>query len=203
MGFFSLFRKQKPEDVCRSIAQKIVLASLRYRQDIPASDNKLSADVGAELVYFLLHVVDREAFHLLGASRRDTVYDEITKTVIADYARAVLTSNAPEELFLQFVEQMLDDLNSRQSIYAQCDSIVEDSFPSSGTMVFAFCFFVHQALGHTNIPDDDFLVGKRNLSVSDLMKNDFPDSQFKMQTAVSIGSTLTTLGIPDELRRLK
>lgn len=200
MGFFSLFRRQKPEEVYRSIAQKIVLASLRYRQDLSAPNNRLSADAGAEMAYLLLHLVDREAFRLLGASRRGAVFDEISTTVIADYASAVL--NTQQDVRLHVAAQMTNTLNSRQSIYAQCDSLIDGPFPSRGTMVFAFSFFVHRALGHTARTDvGDILTGKRDVSDADL--NDFPDLRAELQTAYSVGLTLKALRISDDLKYLK
>ncbi len=63
MGIFSLFRKQKRQVVYQSIAQKIVTASLRYR-DLFTANDEATAEVGAEMAYFLLHVVDRTAFDL-------------------------------------------------------------------------------------------------------------------------------------------
>ncbi len=203
MGLFSIFRKRTPEDVYRSVAQKIVLASLRYRQDLSAPNHQLSADAGAEMVYLLLHFVDREAFQLLGTSQRDTVFDEISKIVIADYASSVLITNAPQDALLHVAEQMMNALGSRQSIYAQCDSLVGgEGFPSRGTMVFAFCFFVHRALGNTTRSDvDDILIGKRDLSDSDL--DDFPDLRATLHAAIFVGSTLEALRIPNDLKYLK
>lgn len=209
MGFFSLFRKPRPEDVYRSVAQKIVAASLHYRLNLPAAErtkkgHKPSADAGAEMAYLLLHFVDKTAFDILGVSRRDTVFDQIATIVIADYARAVLKPETPEEVISHVAEQMLEILNERQMIYAQCDSLVDEemSFPSRGTMVFAFSFFVHRALGHTRRTDvDDILTGKRNVSRSEL--DDFPDPEVLIQAAASVVSTLTTLGLPQDLKYLK
>jgi hypothetical protein len=203
MGLFSRFSKPAPEEVYRTVAQKIVAASLSYRLDLPAQNNKLSADVGAEVAYFLLHVVDREAFRLLGVARRDTVFDEIAKIVISDYARAVLTPNTPDDVLLKVAVQLMDTMNSRQSIYAQCKSLLGEPLPGhKGTMLFALCFFIHRALGETNRADvDDILTGERDVDDSDL--NDFPDIQVIFETAVRIGTMLTNLRIPDDLKRLK
>lgn len=202
MGLFSFFSKRKPEEVYQSIAKKIVVAALHYRQEIEASNNKISADAGAEIIYVLLHLVDRQTFGLLGASRRDTIFDEVSQIAVADYAGAVLNANAPQDLLIQNAEQMMETLNSRQSIYAQCESLVGGSFPSKGTMVFAFSFFVHRVFGHTDRNDvEDILVGRRDLDNTDL--EDFPDLPDIMQAAATVGSMVNALRIQDELKHLK
>ena len=202
MGLFSLFSKRKPEEIYRSIAQKTVVAALRYRQDISAPNNKVSADAGAEMLYLLLHLVDRQAFGLLGTSQRDAVFDEVSQIAVADYARAILNVNAPQNVLIHNAEQMMNTLNLRQSIYAQCESLVGESFPSKGTMVFAFRFFVHRVLGHTDRNDvDDILTGKRDLSDSDL--EDFPKLSDIMQAAITVGTMVSALRIHDDLKHLK
>lgn len=201
MGLFSLFSKRRPEEVSLSIAKKIVVAALSHRQEISTQNNKLSADAGAEMIYLLLHLVDRQAFSLLGASRRDAIFDEISQIAIADYVSAVLNTNAPQNVLINYAEQMMNTLNSRQSIYTQCESLTGKSFPSKGTMVFAFSFFVHRALGHTERDDvDDILVGKRDLSGSDL--DDFPDMSDIMQEAIRVGSRVSALRIQDEIKHM-
>jgi len=204
MGLFSRLSKRTPEEVYRTVAQKIVAASLRYRLDLPTTNSKLSANAGAEVAYFLLHVVDRETFRLLGVSRRDTVFDEIAKIVISAYAEATLTPDAPDDVLLDVAVEMMSTMNSRQSIYAQCKSLLGEQLPGHrGTMLFALCFFIHRALGKTDRADvdvDDILTGERDVGDSDM--NDFPDIQEIFQTAVRIGTLLNNLRIPDDLKRL-
>jgi len=154
------------------------------------------------MTYLLLHIVDREAFRLLGASLRDLVFDAISKIVIADYSKAVLNPNTPQDELFYVAEQMLIALNSRQLIYSQCTSLFGESFPSKGTMVFAFCFYVHRALGNTDRTDiDDVLIGKRDINDSNI--NDLPDLPVILQTTISIGATLTALCLSDDLNHLK
>ena len=69
-------------------------------------------------------------------------------------------------------------------------------------MVFAFCFYVHRALGNTDITDiDDVLIGKRDINDSNI--NDLPDLPVILQTTISIGATLTALCLLDDLNHLK
>jgi hypothetical protein len=202
MGLFSLFGKRKPEEIYQSLAKKIVVSALRYRQEIEAPDNKRSADAGAELIYLLLHLVDRQAFGQLGATQRDTVFDEVSQIAVADYAGAIFNANTPKDVIINSAEQMMSTLNSRQSLYAQCESLTGEMFPGKGTMIFAFSFFVHQALGNTDRTDvENILIGKDELSKSDL--DDFPDIPEVMTTEVTVSSLLIALRIPDELKHLK
>lgn len=202
MGLFSVFSKQKPEEVYRSIAQKFVVASLRYRQDISAPNNKVSADAGAEMIYLLLHILDRQVFGQLGASHRDIVFDEVTQIAVEDYASAILNEDAPEDLLISIISQMMSTLSSRQSIYGQCESLTGESWPSKSTIIFAFCFFIHRALGHTVRNDvDDILSGIGELSESDV--EDFPDPLETIETAQIAGTLLDVLQIQNDLKQLK
>ena len=106
MGLFSLFRKKKPYEVYQALAQKIVLSSLEFRQDLDASDNEHSADAGAELIYLLLHLLDQRAFAELGASRRDEVFDNILLIVLDDYVSALINAKTPQELQDSIKEKM-------------------------------------------------------------------------------------------------
>jgi len=202
MGLFSLFNRPKPEEVYQSIAKKIVAAALSYKQEISTPNNRVSADVGAEMIYLLLHLVDRQALNMLGVSGRDAVFDEVWKIAVGDYLRAVLDTNAPQNVVLAIAEHMMNTLNSRQSIYAQCQSLTGKPFPSRGTMVFAFSFFVHRALGHTERDDvDDILAGKRDLSYSD--SDDFPGIPDVVKNAIRVGVWASELRVQDDLKQLK
>lgn len=202
MGLYSLFSKRKPEEVYQSIAKKIVAAALSYRQGVSDTNSKLSADAGAEMLYLLLHLVDRQALNLLSVSRRDTIFDEVWKRAIADYIRTVVDSNKPQNVVIDIAKQMMNTLNSRQSIYAQCESLTGKPFPSRGTMVFAFSFFVHRALGRTDRDNvDDILIGKRDFSYSDI--DDFPDISDVVKDAIKVGVSVNELQIQDDLKYLK
>jgi hypothetical protein len=149
MVLFSLFRKARPEVVCQSIARKIMLASLVYRKDFIKDSHKAAADAGAEVAYFLLHVLDVQMFDPLGAKAHDAVFDQVAQQVIADYAKAVLRSETPNSEIVRLAVQMLETLNARQLVYSKCPSFMGNGFPSVGLRVFALAFFVHRALGRT------------------------------------------------------
>lgn len=199
MGILSFFRKPKPDEAARSIVEKFVWASLLYRKELAHPDDKRSADAGAEVAYLLLHLLDAEIFARFGASYRDKVFDRIAQNVIAAYTKAVLRPETPPDLLFEAAKQMQDTLNSRQMTYAKCRSLYGEMFPGFGSMVFAFCFFVHRALGQTNRTDvDNILAGEKTSDLSD-----FPDSQTVLRGAVWIGSTLKTLRMLDEAKYLR
>jgi len=202
MGLFSLFRKKKPYEVYQALAQKIVLSSLEFRQDLDASDNEHSADAGAELIYLLLHLLDQRAFAELGASGRDEVFDNILLIVLDDYVRALINAKTPQELQDSIKEKMIIEMNTRQSIYSQCDSFLGDPLPSRGTIIFAFSFYVHKALGNTERTDvDEILIGNQELGDSDF--EDFPEFTKIIEQSVSVTAMLETLEIGKELKHLK
>ena len=202
MGILSLFRKPSSEEAARFLVEHIVLASLLYRKELAHPDDQRSADAGVEVAYLLLHLLDRELFGRFGASRREVLFDPIAQAVVARYTKAVLRPETPSDLLFDAAKQMQDTLNERQMTYAKCESLLGDPFPGIGTMVFAFCFFVHRALGRTNRTDvDDILAGdKSKLSQADL--SDFPDAEFVFRGAVWIGSILKPLRLQDQAKYL-
>lgn len=140
MGLFSLFRKSTHQEICRSIADKIVLCALKYSDSIEDVESlQLTADAGAEYAYLLLHIVDRLAFKVLGKDGRNLVYDEVSKLVLDSYCRAVLRPSTPDSKILTLSEKMLTDLNSRQLIYSQCKSLTGGSCQDS-CRVLSRCF---------------------------------------------------------------
>ena len=106
MGVFNLFRKQVPEEeVYEAIVQGIVWDSLQYRKyiekNIEVTSDQYSADTGAEIAYFLLHMLDRQLLKEAGAEARDKIFDKIAIKVLGDYIRAALKPETPINLVLQ------------------------------------------------------------------------------------------------------
>lgn len=194
-GLFSLSRQRKPEEFCQAMAQKIVLAA-------QAPDNNPSPEAEAEIVYLLLHLVDRQVLSQLGAFRRDTVFDEVARITLTAYTRTVLHADASEDDILNKAEKMMSTLKSRQSIYTQCKSLVGESSPHNGTIVFALSFFVYRALGHTDRNDvDDILTGRRDISDSDM--GDFPEPPEIMAAARAVESIIDALQLASDLKHLR
>lgn len=201
MSFLSLFRKPTPEETAQSIVDKLVRASLLYRNELAHSDRSQSAAAGIETAYLVLHLLDREIFARFGESR-DILFDPIAQTVIASYAKATLPPETPESVVFGEAKGMQDTLNSRQLTYAKCRSLYGDQFPSTGTMIFAFCFFVHRALGKTNrFNVDEILAGEKKMSESD--RKDFPDIESILRGAAWIGSILKSVRIQKDAKDLR
>ena len=199
MGFFSLFRKQKPDDVYRKITQKIVLACLKYRIELQTQNNQLSADGAAELAYLLLHLLDRSAFELLG-DRRDIVFDTISQMVVSEYVKSVMKPDTPPSVTMEVALRMMDDLNARQVIYSQCKEFIGE-LAGPGTTVFAFCFFVHRALGNTVKTDaDDILTGNRKVEMSEI--GDMPEFETVHKDVMHLSALLVELDLPTDLKLL-
>ena len=179
-----------------------MLSSLQFRQGLDAPDNKHSADAGAELIYLLLNLLDQTAFGELGASGRDEVFDNVLLIVLDDYVSAIANTDMPHELQEVIKEEMIKEMNARQSIYSQCESFSGDYFPSKGTMIFAFSFYVHKALGNTKRTDvDEILIGNQDIGDSDI--EDFPELTDVLEKVLSVISILESLKIPKELNHLR
>lgn len=202
MGIMSLFRKRSPKDVYKDIASTIVVSSLAYRTELDETNPKLTGDVGAEIAYLLLHLVDRQAFQVLGVVQREETFDAIAKIVIGDYSLALFCPTTPSDLVVLTEMKMLYDMSSRQSTYAACQSLTGDSWPSRGTMIFACGYFIHKALGRTDRTDvDDILRGDRDVTEADT--NVFPGIQDMMKLNIHILSYAAELKLADRLKRLK
>jgi hypothetical protein len=201
MSLFSIFRKRSPEQIKRDIVGKIVVTSLQFRKSVSARNNKLSADAGAEMLMLLLHLFDKAAFRVLGATSRNDVWDEVAARASIDYHEAVLTKDAPRELQTGNAMRMLRTLNVRQDIYSQCSSLLGEGFPSRGTAVFAFSYFVRLALQETERKDvDPILTGKRNISEID--GDAFPSFDVIVQNALLVAAVLKTIGFDSDLKKL-
>ncbi len=186
MKIFKLFRKEDTENVYEQIAQGIVLSSLLYRSEVEATNNQYSADAGAEIAYFLLHMLDEQLFKEIGPEARDKVFDKVAIKVLSDYVGATLKPETPIEIVLELGRSMLDTLNKRQTIYSRCQALLNkgDVVPPRGTILFALSFYIHRALRKTNRNDvGEILCGKRDIDISDL--KDFPSSGDVLKVTVS------------------
>lgn len=200
MGLFSFFGSKSPEEVYSSIAKSIVVSALLYSKELGAENNKHAADAGAEVVYFLLHILDRAAFATLGSEKRSTVFDEVSEIALDDYTKATLSS-APIELQLKIKTHMLQTLDVRQNIYGQCESLA-GKLAERGTMVFAFSFYVHRAMELTQRNDvDEILVGNQDVTISD--GDTFPDFSTNLHNAAWIGNVIKELEFEKDLKYLK
>lgn len=192
---FACFRHSKSKENNQALAQKIVLAAR-------VSGNKYSVDAGAEIVYMLLHLIDRQVFSKLGAPERAMVFDEFSEITITDYTLNAFHADASQNDLMDKAEQMMRTLKSRQSIYAQCKSLFGESFPNNGTIIFALSFFVYRALGHTDRNDvDDILTGRRDICGSD--KSDFPEAAEIMAAACAVESIIDGLQLESDLKHLR
>lgn len=201
MGIMSLFRKRSPQDIYQEIASKIVVSSLAYRTELDETNPQLTGNACAEIAYLLLHLVDRTAFQILDAPRRNETFDTISKIVIRDYARALFKSTTPSDVVVSVGVKMVADMNDRQSTYAVCQSLTGDIWPSRGTMVFACGYFMHRALGRTDRTDvDEILRGHRD--VTEAHMDAFPEYDQTIKLAIHIGTYAAQLQLADSLKRL-
>ena len=201
MGLLSLFRKRSPEQIKQEIIGKIVVSSLSFRGTLKDYDNQRSAAAGAEMLMLLLHLLDRVAFGVLGESSRNAIWDEITRKSCIDYHKAVLSGNAPPELFELNVRKTFKEIDDRQRVYSQCGSLLGEGFPSKGTVLFAFSHFVHRALGETNRSDvEGVLIGRSDVTTSNA--NAFPAFDVIIANATWVGAIIKKIGFEADLKKL-
>ena len=144
--------------------------SLLYRAQIEAASNQYSADADAEIVYFLLHMFDRELLNTAGPEARDKIFDRLVNNTLADYVHAVLKPDTPLDVILHLGGSMLDALNERQRVYSQCSCLMSKG-PlglARGSIIFALAFYIHKALRRTQANDvEDVLSGKRDITIEE------------------------------------
>ena len=197
-----LFGKPKPESIYQELATKIVYAALQYRRDLNHPNHQLTCVAGTEFTYCLLHMLDRATFNILGASKRDTVFDEVLKRVIADYSRSVFVPSTPAAAVENLALQMFETMNERQDLYSHCKSLTDEVFPSRGTIIFALAYFIHLALGRTTRKDvEDVLRGEKNVTQEN---NDaFPDADEILKLAIYVNAFLGAAKLEDSIRDLR
>jgi hypothetical protein len=188
--------KQK---IYQEIASKIVFSSLEYSQDIDEGNVKLSADAGAEFALLHLHMVDKTAFQMFGATGRNEVFDEISNRVIVDYCKAVVRPNTPESVVLKLALTMQDNMSERHVIYSQCTS--SDSWPSRGTLVFALGYYVHLAMQKTSRTDvDEILCGRKDVTEDNI--DAFPEMEEELMLSGRVAASLIALQLDKLFRKL-
>lgn len=201
MGFFDLFKKQSVNDIYDEIRHKIILSTLKFGEQLQAANNQLATHAAAELIYLLIHLLDRTSAQTLGMAKRDVIIDEISKRVIAAYVGTVLKPETPQHVTQALALQMFNDLNERQIIYSQCAS-VGGGFPTKGTMIFVLLFFVHRALGLTKREDiNELLFGSNKIEQADLA--DLPDIETTLKLSIFIGNCITAMKLKETLQNLK
>ena len=176
MNLFGSFHK-KSKDVYEQIAQGIIMTSLLFCKELDTQDNQYSADAGAEILYFLLHELDRQLLQDVGPEARDIIFDKIAFKIIGDYINVTLKPETPIDIILNLGELMLDNLNERQRIYSKCKCLMVKGNPGAakGSIIFALSFYIHKALRKTDRNNvDEILWGEKDIVISDL--DDFPDS---------------------------
>jgi len=203
MGIFSLFQKRTPEDVYDELAHQIVHSALNYRTTLDTSSSSQATYAGTEVAFFLLHILDRHAFQMLGPIVRDKVVDGVTVRVVSRYCNSVFKKSAAQNATDKFTRQMFKNFADRQALYSKCSSVFpEDMFAFKGTVIFALSFYIHRELGLTNRDDvDDILCGKRNLADSDM--HDFPLIDRILIAATYFGNVLTSWQLNKSLECLK
>lgn len=187
MGLFSLFKKD-PDKIYYALAYNIVESAKIYKEQVNAPSYSASSNAGAELIYLLMHILDRESFAILGAAKRDNVFDEVLQRVVD--INGLVDSDS-----------LLSNLDARQELYGQIDTVFSDGFPSKGSVIFAFCFYAHKACQKTFRKDlDEVLLGRQDVDDSNV--NDFPDIEETINISIFVSTVISELDIPKHLKDL-
>lgn len=204
MGIMSLFRKRSPEEIRHEIAGAIVASSLLYRKQLEEPDPQRTWYAGAEVLYLLLHVVDKTSFRIFGgiAGQNAAEIFDIENVAQLHYAHALLGPTVADDAAISLAMKMADDMKDRQSTYDLCQSVTGDPWPSRGTMVFACGYFIHRALGRTDRTDVDAIL-RGEQDVTDAERGAFPDMEQSLKLAAHIGVSLAELQLSKRLERLR
>ncbi len=155
----------EPEDVKREIARWIVVSAVLYQNHLEKTEPRTARHAAVEILYILLHLVDREASKVFGLARRNEVFDEILATAIYEYVRVLSKPDTPPSIVNSVRKEMYANMNDRQAIYAACKSLAGDPWPSRGTMAFACAYFIYRALERTDRTDvDGVLRGEEDVT---------------------------------------
>ncbi len=202
MGLLDLFRKIPPDQTLFRLRHIAVIGAITFRTHTEEKNNQLSSNAGAELLYFLLHIVDTAMHQCLQPTKRAEYFDVLTLDAIRNYANAMLTENAPEELKASVKETMLRRFNARQMTYSHCTSLAGEVLPTPGSKMFAFSFLVHRALGRTDrVKFDGILAGTEKIKESEF--SDFPGVENIVSWSTFAGGKIIDLDLPRAIRALR
>lgn len=208
MNFLTrIFQRRTSDEIIQELSAKIILCGLEYRATIQEYSDKISANVGAEIIYLLLHEIDRIAFDIFYAvpKQHEKVMKLLTYKTITDYTRTVLKKGMSIAFTTNLGLSMIKDFNNRHiEIYSRCRTLVGEKrspYPSTGTRIFALGYFIHRALGKTPEKNvDDILVGKQEITREDVTT--FPDFTELIKLQVEIMSSLVTMKVKENLQKL-
>lgn len=197
MGLFSFFQRRDPEEIISDVAQVVVTVAIESRGHLLDAKNPRSARASCEVVYALLHVVDRSLFRKVGADKRNAYFDAITTRAITMYVVAVLKPKLPNYEPATLGKLMLEGLNNRQEVFANCTSIAGEGtpsrFPTQGSVVFAMCYFIRKELGDKMAtPAKPLLAGKADISQTPL--EELPSVEQLVKAAALVGAAVGEIG---------
>jgi len=202
MNLLDLFRRKTPEQSLFELRNIAVIGALSFRTHTDEKNNQLSANAGAELLYFILHIIDVAMHQGLQPNKRADYFNFLTIDAIRNYANAILTADALEELQASVKETMLRRFNSRQLTYSRCTSIAGEILPSPGSKMFALSFFVHRALGRTDrVRFDDILAGTEKIKESEF--SDFPGVENTLLWSAFAAGIIKAIKLPSAIRSLR
>ena len=204
MSFLSIFKKRREKKLKIELGKTIAAISLMNALNLKTTSVNIRYHAGAELLYFLLHALDRTAFSELGPERRNEIIDEVILSSVDVYTNGTLSENAPPQLKAGVASHMLSEFDARNGIYSKCHSITTRDGPTIGTSIWAYSFFVHRALGKTELDDDSIcsiMTGKEKTSEN--ASDDFPDFLETIDNSVLIIDSLKFLNLNDRLKGLK
>lgn len=147
MGFLSFFRRSSADDICNKLSIDIILTALQYCKKLDANDNGQAAKAGREYAIFLLHMLDRQAFAMLGELGRDAIFDYVSYKVVNVYTHNTFQKGSSSNTIKSATREMWQILNERQSSYSLCKLLIsDDGFASKGTLIFALSYFIHRVM---------------------------------------------------------
>ena len=205
MRFLSRFKKRREKKIKDRLGEIIARISLMNATKFETTSANVWPHAGAELLYFLLHALDRTAFSELGTERRNEVVDEVVPSSIDVYINGIVSEDTPPQVKARVALQMFSVFNARNEIYSKCHSLTTRDGPVIGTSIFAYSFFVHRALGKTELDDAsvcNILAGKEK--ISEYATDNFPDFlKTGIENSVMIIESLKFLNLKDKLKGLK
>lgn len=169
------------------LAVLIVASALDYKTEYKELNSKQNIDIGAEIIYFFLYLVDRYAFQLAG-EKRDLVFDTVLNKTFSYYSRAVFNKDTPIEIMMLLNKEMLDKINLRQSTYAQCKEILSKDFPNGNTAIYKLSVFINAVIKNIKITCEDTMQ--------------MPNPQDILILNIYIGTCMSSLGIGKRIERI-
>jgi hypothetical protein len=137
---------------------------LQERMNFPtdAQQKEKWLEIVWEHIFFLMHLVNRNAYGTLDEATHRRLTDELVRTVVMPLVLE-LTEGRPDDFRERFTKEVFEGLNRSEREYAECETLLEKPAFTGGSLVSVFARKLSDLAGRSLQPDLMAEVVKRTV----------------------------------------